>query len=326
MAKETKIEWADATFNPWIGCERISRACDNCYAADWAARHRPADKLWAGNRYRTSQSNWQQPIKWDHDALRRGQRRRVFCASLGDVFDNAVPETWRADLFRLIRSTPNLDWLLLTKRIGLADRMIYAALAQAHLLTSREPLWPWPNVWLGATVVTQDEAERDVPKLLATRAARRFVSIEPMLEPINLRALRTDPLHAGLYLDALAGRHYQGHELSPDEPQALGVITARLDWVIAGGESGPKARPSPAYWYRWLRDQCAATGTPYLFKQWGEWIPAAQVSSARVTEYLGRHRSYAEGWTTRPSERCFRFGKAEAGRLLDDRAHDGIPA
>lgn len=326
MGKDTKIEWAHDTFNPWIGCERISKACDNCYAADWAARHRPGDKLWDGNRRRTAQANWFQPERWNLEAQRTGERRRVFCASLADVFDNAVPDSWRADLFRLIRSTPNLDWLLLTKRVGNAKAMIEQALGQAHLFTSREPLWPWPNVWLGATVVTQHEAERDLPKLLATPAARRFVSIEPMIEAINLRALRTDALHAGKYLDALAGRHYEGFELQPDQPQHVGEATAKLDWVIAGGESGRNARPAPAYWFRWLRDQCRATGVPFLFKQWGEWIPAQQVSSDTVSEYLRTHRGYADGWTTSPSERVMRLGKQVAGRELDGLHHDGVPA
>ena len=168
MADHTKIEWADSTFNPWIGCTRIGPGCDHCYAETLM------DKRWHKVRWgtgqprrRTSPGNWLQPLVWENDhadfrAL-NGRKRRVFCASLADVFDNEVPAEWREDLFALIRATPHLDWLLLTKRIGNAQAMIRAALSNLDIgYDIPFTCWPYPNVWLGATVVNQTEADRDV--------------------------------------------------------------------------------------------------------------------------------------------------------------------
>jgi protein gp37 len=162
MGDTTKIEWCDKTFNPWVGCTKISPACDHCYAESWAKRT-GSPQLWNGKRRRTTPANWRKPLKWDREAAELGVRYRVFCASLADVFDNAAPLAWRTDLFRLIHETPNLDWQLLTKRIGNVPTMLRVlgddALPQ--------------NVWLGSTVVNQDEADRDIPKLLAVPAAAR---------------------------------------------------------------------------------------------------------------------------------------------------------
>jgi protein gp37 len=229
MTANSKIEWTDHTFNPWVGCTKVSPACDHCYAESWAKRS-GAPNLWNGDRRRTTAANWNQPIKWNAAAAKAGTRARVFCASLADVFDNAVPPAWRADLFRLIRATPHLDWLLLTKRIGNAELMIEDALIEGHLLTSRKPYWPWPNVWLGATIATQAEAARDIPKLRSLRARVRFLSCEPLLE-----AIRPD----------LSGIH----------------------WIIVGGESGSQARAMDWTWAESLRNQALVHGTAFFFKQ-----------------------------------------------------------
>lgn len=243
MAENSKIEWTDHTFNPWVGCIKVSPACDHCYAESWAKRAGRADLWHGGAPQRTSEANWRKPVKWNADAAKAGMRTRVFCASLADVFDNAVPHEWRSDLFRLIRATPYLDWLLLTKRIGNAARMIDRALTDGHLRTSREPFWPWPNVWLGSTVVTQEEADRDIPKLLATPVAVRFLSCEPLLGPIDLG------LSTGVRL--ADGTLWRG-------------IKPLIDWVIVGGESGPKARPMHPDWARSLRDQCSGRAAFFM--------------------------------------------------------------
>ena len=243
MAEATNIEWCDSTFNPWIGCTRVSPACDDCYAA----RSTPARTLgvaWGPGqpRRRTAPDTWEAPRRWQRQAAefqaQHGHRRRVFCASLADVFDNEIPDAWRMDLFKLIADTPNLDWLLLTKRIGNAAKYLQDD-GLAFDVIGR-------NVWLGATVVNQTEADRDLPKLQCVPAAVRFLSVEPMLGPIDL----------GL-----------------DVPMCAGPDGSHVDWVICGGESGPKARPMHPDWARSLRDQCAAAGVPFLFKQWGEWLP-----------------------------------------------------
>ena len=198
MAEITGIAWTDATFNPWIGCTQISPGCDHCYAEALDKRHRWGGATHWGDgvpRKRTSDAYWRQPLRWDRHAANgllpdgktpsNGRRPRVFCASLADVFDNEVDPQWRIDLLELIAKTAELDWLLLTKRIGNAHRMLDEALAvMSHGLTRWADV-PWPNVWIGATVVDQEEAERDVPKLLATPAAVRFVSYEPALGPVD---------------------------------------------------------------------------------------------------------------------------------------------
>lgn len=265
MAETTGIEWCDSTFNPWMGCTKVSPACDDCYAA----RSTPARTLgiqWGPGqpRRRTSAANWELPLQWQRQAAefmaQHGRRRRVFCASLADVFDNEVEEPWRLDLFWLIHKTPDLDWLLLTKRIGNAASMIRDAVVQ--LDPAGEWPVPLPNVWIGATVVHQAEADRDVPKLLATPAAVRFLSIEPMLGPIDLTSIR----------QPLAGDSYtEGNVLVRKDTLNLGAARPSIDWVICGGESGPNARPMHPDWARSLRDQCAAAAVPFLFKQWGEW-------------------------------------------------------
>ena len=177
MADTTKIEWCDSTFNPWIGCTKVGPGCDNCYAEALM------DKRWhkvqwgsGQQRQRTSAANWKQPLLWERERdafmLAHGRRRRVFCASLADVFDNETPPQWRGELWALVKATPRLDWLILTKRIGNVPGM-----APADGLP--------PNVWLGASMVNQAEYDRDVRKLLAVDASVRFLSVEPMLGPIH---------------------------------------------------------------------------------------------------------------------------------------------
>jgi protein gp37 len=166
--ENTKIEWCDHTFNPWIGCTKVSAACDNCYAEAWAKRHGRAE-LWNGQRRRTTQPNWHQPIKWNE----RPGRQSVFSASLADVFDNQVPPQWRCDLFELIAATPNLVWMLLTKRPQNIKKMLPAD-------------WPLDNVWLGTTTENQTEYDRRWPHLARIEAAIRFISYEPALGPLHL--------------------------------------------------------------------------------------------------------------------------------------------
>jgi protein gp37 len=222
--ENTSIEWCDHTFNPWIGCTRVSPGCDHCYAATRAVRFHMQDTagnpLWnpGADRHRTSSVNWKAPLKWNRDAARAGVRARVFCASLADVWDNQVPDAWRADLLELIRATPALDWLLLTKRPQNIAKML--------------PAKHFRNIWLGTTAETMEEAARRIPVLLRVPAVIRFLSCEPLLEPLDLtRYLRGSGVH----------------------------------WIICGGESGP--RPMDPKWARSLRDQCRATGTAFFMKQ-----------------------------------------------------------
>ncbi|MCA0214779.1 MAG: phage Gp37/Gp68 family protein [Proteobacteria bacterium] len=402
MAKTTNIEWCDATFNPWMGCTKVSRqdtgggGCDHCYAEhETPVRvHRGQGReLWGAGapRVRTSPANWRQPERWNAEPFLTctkcgwrgtgaeleqqdcckvhhitGARRRVFCASLADVFDNEVPVQWRRDLFDLIAATPNLDWLLLTKRIGNASRMI--AEAQGDTLPiSKWAAWPLPNVWLGATIVNQKEADRDIPKLLATPARVRFLSMEPLLGPVDLTQVDDGHAHRdvpreewgsmddddsppGLWWNVLSGERTIMHGGATGD---WSRTDASVDWVIVGGESGPKARPMHPGWVRSLRDQCAAAGVPFLFKQWGEYRPAATVTEATLHPVITTNRDVAattpEARSFRPASGChhmehqvagmldgsgeyakldcamFKAGKKAAGRLLDGAEHNGFP-
>lgn len=320
MADQTEIAWADSTFNPWIGCTKVGPGCDHCYAeADFDLRKHRA-KWGPGNpRSRTSAANWKKPLRWNENACWfaqcdecgwRGEsiggvcaschgtdlseaRRRVFCASLADVFDNEVDVEWRADLFALINATPNLDWLLLTKRIGNVPAMV-----------SIIPGWIPKNVWLGATICNQAEAYRDIPKLLAVPAHVRFLSMEPLLGPVSLNLAWPCDRNCSEYQNA-------------ECPGSRGLCAMQnsIDWVVVGGESGTNARPMHPDWVRSIRHQCAAADVPFMFKQWGEWAPydrGLAPSSELATP----------GSLDTP---MMPVGKKVAGRMLDGVQHDGYP-
>lgn len=234
MAKNSKIEWTHHTFNPWWGCVKVSPACEHCYAEAWARR--TGLDVWGQSARRRflSEDYWQQPAKWDREAQAARERRRVFCASMADVFEDRQDlEASRRRLWQVIASTPRLDWLLLTKRPENVTHMVPWG-----------PHWP-ENVWLGATIETQAWAERRLPQLLQHAAVVRFVSCEPVLGPIDLRPWLSQPV---------SGRR-------------------GIDWVIVGGESGPGSRPMHPEWARGLRDQCMAARVAFHFKQWGNWRP-----------------------------------------------------
>ncbi len=250
MSENSRIEWTDHTFNPWIGCTRVSLGCDYCYAAV-STPARAMKVAWGASepRYRTAASTCEDPIKWNdrHDAFFavHGRRQRVFCASLADVFDNAVNPAWRADLFELIAKTPKLDWLLLTKRIGNVVSMIEeAAEYRRELDRLHEGKLP-ANVWLGATIVNQAEADRDIPKLLRTPAHVKFLSMEPLLGAVDISDwLVPSAFHCatgfrqGTGMEAGYCGTCAGHAEDPiHDPECHDFI----DWVIAGGESGPRA-------------------------------------------------------------------------------------
>lgn len=281
MVENTKIEWATHTLNWWTGCEHVSPACAHCYAEAWAKR---AGRDFAERRL-TSQTIHNLPYKWERAARATGDRPHVFVNSLSDFFDNKVPDEWRSSFFEVAGACPRVTFMLLTKRIGNAARMLPADAATV-----------FPNVWVGATVVTQEEADRDIPKLLRVNAAIRFLSIEPMLAPINLDS----------WPESGCGRNWLDGEPS-------------IDWVIAGGESGPRARPVNPNWIRSLRDQCEANYVDFFFKQWGEWgteIDPPVHDSFRwpVTE------------TDPPGGLwSYRVGKERAGAMLDGRLHRARP-
>lgn len=271
MAKDSRIEWTHHTFNPWWGCVKVSPACAHCYAETWA--HRLGAALWGRSAPRRffNDDHWKHPLRWNAEAERYGVRRRVFCASMSDVFESrAELNSWRARLWPLIESTPWLDWLLLTKRPQNASRM-----------TPWTGSWP-ENVWLGTTTENQKYADLRIPHLLEVPARIRFLSAEPLLGPLSIR-------------------HWP-----------------RLDWVIAGGESGHGARPSHPDWVRSLRDECRAGDIAFHFKQWGHWAPELPhgITARQRVQLTGDHAA---------DTTLYGLGKSVAGRQLDGRTWDQFP-
>lgn len=298
MTENTKIEWATHTFNPWAGCTKVSPGCDHCYAESMMD-HRLRRVQWGPGkpRVRTSAANWRKPLAWNaaHAEFyaQHGHRQRVFCASLADVFDNQVDPAWREDLFRLIEATPNLDWLLLTKRIGNAGNMLPVPFDFDRL---------YPNVWLGATITSQAEADRDIPKLLQLDAKVKFLSMEPLLGPVDFGKVPGFN-RIGLYLGNW--------------------------WVIVGGESGTGARPMHPDWVRGIRDQCSNAGVPFLFKQHGEWLAArpelSVLGKVLVVEGAAPFAKNPQWHHFDDGTHMARVGKRAAGRQLDGLEHNGFP-
>lgn len=229
-----------------------------------------------GVRIRTSVNNWKQPLAWNRAAEKAGVRARVFCASLADVFEDR-PELvpWRADLYRMVTSTPWLDWLLLTKRPENIPTM-----------WPEQCVAPLLNVWLGTSVENQATARQRIPKLLECPAAVRFLSCEPLLGMVKLGDFRN------------------------------------IDWIICGGESGPGARPMHPDWPRSLHEQCSNRKIPFLFKQWGDWIPESEIFAdpVRYGNFSKSSRSTAVGAAV------YLLGKHRTGRRLDGREWNEFPA
>jgi protein gp37 len=246
MGENTAIEWAHHTFNPWIGCTKVSPACDLCYAETQNAFYGWNKAGWGAHasRRRTSFSNWQKPLKWDRDARANGVRERVFCASLADVFDNhrSITSGWHGDLWSLISRTPNLDWLLLTKRPQNFEKMLPESYGM--------PAWNegWQNVWIGVSAENQTEWNRRVPILKSIPAQIRFVSSEPLLSKIDC--------------GDLSGIHQ----------------------IITGGENGRNFRATDDDWLRSIRDQCAGQKVAFLHKQYGGANRAAIKAKGRMLD------------------------------------------
>lgn len=251
MGEYSKISWCHHTHNLAWGCVKVSDGCTNCYADTLSERYGFA--IWGkhADRRRLSETYWKQPLKWEKRAAAAGVRERVFCSSMADVFENhPVINAEREKLWPLIAATPYLDWLLLTKRPGNIKR--FAPYGDA---------WP-ENVWLGVSVENQHWADVRIPKLLEIPAKVRFLSVEPMLGPVNLTRYLSDfPSDPGV---RLVGGGLSGSRYIPG-----------IDWVICGGESGPQHRPLNLAWARDLRDQCSAAGVAYWFKQIGGRTPDA---------------------------------------------------
>jgi protein gp37 len=358
MADRSAIEWTDATWNPTRGCSRVSPGCGGpghaggCYAEGVAARFSNPGFPYHGfaERKRTG-SKWTGKVALiDHMLtvpLRWTKPRRIFVNSMSDLFHEALSDDDIDKVFAVMALCSQHTFQVLTKRpmrmrdyfscstSDICERIIFAAscLGHPHCFTAADlwTLWPLPNVWLGTSVEDQTRADERIPLLLATPAAVRFLSCEPLLGPVDLRRIST---HGGWY-DALAGWRDVREGPAPE-----GIV----DWVIAGGESGPGARPMHPDWARSLRDQCTAAEVPFFFKQWGEWLPGENYGEtlpwppARWQDgESGQHSTckrddedaYPEwrhfGTPGEPGAFALRVGKKKSGRRLDGIEHNGFP-
>lgn len=295
MSDNSKIEWTDASWPVTVGCDHVSAGCDNCYAATLASGRLKQQAAYVGLaengrfngtvRCLPERLDW--PAKWR-------KPRRIFVCSMSDLFHEAVPDSFLDRVFSVMADCPQHTFQVLTKR-------------HARMRSYLRRAWPepLPNVWVGVSAEDQHWAEIRVHALLATPAAVLWVSAEPLLGPIDLRNLRAGN---GALIDALDG----------DVKTAAGEIYAAcpgsVAWVVAGGESGAKARPMRPEWAQSLRDQCQQTRTPYLFKQWGahRWVAGSRWDEE--TQCWVDHGIVAQ-----------RVPKKLSGRTLDGRTWDGFP-
>jgi protein gp37 len=348
MSDNSAIEWTDATWNPVTGCTKVSPGCDHCYAETFAERWRGTAGHHFANGFDVTlrPELLGQPLRWQ-------RARRVFVNSMSDLFHDAVPEEFIAEVFAVMAAAHWHTFQLLTKRHGRMRNLLnspdFRELVQLESATlahegvdimTNNPWesWPLPNVWIGCSVEDQRWADIRIPALLDTPAARRFLSCEPLLGPVELtRWLKRPQIPAcdrcdpGGPVDADSG-HLWGRCRCDCHPHQPG-----LDWVIAGGESGHQARPMHPDWARSLRDQCQAAGVPFFFKQFGAWAPESALlhrdsAPAAFLDADGCFRPLVNGKpATPPMARgnaitVRRVGKKAAGRLLDGRTWDEYPA
>lgn len=340
MSATTGIEWTDSTWNPIIGCSRVSEGCRNCYAELMAARFSKNGQWGHGiAEMHHGKPTWTGTVQFveEHllDPLKWKRPRRIFVNSTSDLFHENVTDLMRDRIFAVMALCPQHTFQVLTKRpermlayLASSATAIRIASASVILQTAsmrwtnpcgQDGWWPLPNVWLGVSLENQDAADKRIPLLLQTPAAVRFLSCEPMLGAVRMDRIGEEPEG---YINALAAViHCDG--------RGTKSITG-LDWVIAGGESGPNARPMHPAWARTLRDQCVAAGVPFFFKQHGEWISLADYDCFKhgttVDQY--QHQFAWQFGSKNDAElpiSCYRVGKQNAGSLLDGREWKQFP-
>ena len=365
MGDKSQIEWTQATWNPLAGCTKVSPGCKNCYAIRDAHRMsgNPNEKIHAKYAGTVTEDgrNWTSKINFDESSLalplRWTRPRRIFVNSMSDLFHANVPDEWIDKIFAVMALAPQHTFQVLTKRpermreylgqkaaewtdLGVSETLKEMGIdcdycynqgkVKPHLKAAGwyfdwdpageggeliyDGMTPFPHIWLGVSVENQEEADARIPLLLDTPAAVRWLSCEPLLEIVDLNNY--------LYTRFEMGGARNNHN--------------KVDWVVAGGESGPKARPSHPDWYRSLRDQCQAAGVPFFFKQWGEYQPVTPL-------YAGRDDAAENGrgelisldtdgfiwdkWQPNDLRTWLieKVGKKHAGRELDGRTWDEMP-
>lgn len=307
MSDKTDILWTDSTWNPVTGCSKVSAGCKNCYALrDWARLALQPGSVYFGRQFTDvalHPERLSQPLRWTRP-------RRIFVNSMSDLFHEAVPDAFIDQVFAVMgavlarHATPHI-FQVLTKRVSrmhayLGDPdtplRVRARMAVGHP-GIEAPAWPFSNVWVGVSVEDQASANERLALLSEVDAAVRWVSMEPLLAAVDITfVLRQHRTPEGVWRDGKG-----------------------LDWVVAGGESGPGARPLLPDWVRNLRDQCVAAGVPFAFKQWGEW---AWVADGQViADESGRERFFDE----KLGATFERKGTHATGRTLDGVEWEAYP-
>ncbi len=329
MSDKTKIEWTDATWNAIRGCSRISEGCRNCYAESVANRFKGEGLPYEGLIARTGQWNGKikavdsvmdQPFRWK-------KPRRIFVNSMSDLFHENLPFSEIDKIFAVMSAANWHTYQVLTKRAyrmqeyfkndDWIDRVRKIAwnLNPASAYHETHMIGGLPNVWLGVSVEDQKAAEERIPFLLETPAAVRWISAEPLIGPIDF---------SGMWV--------------PSNPAIHVNMLEKLDWVVVGGESGKSARPMHPDWARTLRDQCVALDVPFLFKQWGEWLPGELVVGKTVYAacsdgkiMISKGNKARDNFGTHPDIHsgnliALKVGKKAAGRLLDGKEWNQYPS
>jgi len=331
VGDKTSIEWTEATWNPIRGCSRVSAGCVHCYAERQAARFSGPGEPYEGL---LDHGHWNGTVRVVHahldDPLRWKRPRRIFVNSMSDLFHETLAFEDIARIFGVMAAAPRHTFQILTKRparmveffawlkgkgdepypidqVRVGERMaVLTAKFDMVNLQERFGPWPLPNVWIGVSVESQQAADERIPLLVETPAAIRWVSMEPLLGPVDL------------------AQNLPGERML----RWVRPMVKMLDWVVVGGESGPEARPMHPFWARDLRDQCAAAQAAFLFKQWGEWAPAMgdlywyPLDGGPAFPIRGDGAgcyAFGDGYG------AVRIGKAKAGRLLDGVEHLGYP-
>lgn len=353
MSDKAKIEWTDASWNPVTGCAKVSQGCKNCYALrDWNRLSANPKSVYFGRNFTDVQCHPErlnQPLSWV-------KPRKVFVNSMSDLFHESVPDSFIDKVFAVMALSPHHIFQILTKR---PERMLSYLTAKDRLerigncnegFADVEYLfdhWPLKNVWLGVSIEDQLHADERIPLLLQSPAAVRWISAEPLLGSVDIV-----PYLGGRAIKCGCGFRHDEHYLMGATPEKECCLICckrttsypTLDWVVCGGESGPDARPMHPHWVRRLRDDCQFNDTPFLFKQWGEWVPRSACyhtfedgqACVDIDPGASKWPCYSlteqghDGWDLSHSDEgdsvyMQRVGKKMAGRLLEGRLHDGYP-
>lgn len=367
------IGWCHFTINFWWGCTEVSPACRDCYARTMAVRM--SNKVFGflvkwGNGHQRGQrleSARLEALALNRTAARKGVRYRIFANSMSDWLDDQVPAEWLAFLLETIRLTPHLDWLLLTKRPEkwkdrLIDVLEWGAANgnEAWRRLNEQWVWTWrytlaypENVWIGYTGENQDLFDKRTREALLIPCKVRYVSMEPLLSHVDMRFPAGVTTETAFPDDFDSWSQPRRDIWFKDTARTIQIARSQIGihWVIAGGESGKKARPSHPDWFRSLRDQCAAAGVPFYFKQWGEFAPhehsltAGQYTTVNLDSKVIERNTLASFTTVCSTDRkaigrknwvaydrdgvatvLKPFGTKKTGRLLDGVEHNGFPS